>query len=256
MMIPAFLKRTALFCVDMVIAFLTMTSSGHPAIPLDDGPPGIILTVPVGNASEVSTTQSIVVQFSKKIDPRTLTPATFFVKGAEGSLHYHPILKSVTWVPAAPLEALKTYTATVSEGIKDLNGRPLPFAYSWTFTTRKRDEPEGLLTVQQKIPVDNAAHVSVETVISVTFNREINPETLRPGRIVLMREEPIDGQLLYNRLTHTVLFLPAIPLDYGSSYTVRVEEGIEDQAGDRLMLGVTWTFTTETPPHPVAGLFP
>jgi hypothetical protein len=222
----------------------------------EDEPLAIVQTIPVENASEVSTTQSIVVRFSKEIDPRTLTPATFSVAGAAGAVRYDPALKSATWVPASPLEQLKTYTATLSDEIADLDGLRLPFPYSWTFTTRTGEETAGPLEVQQTVPASNAAQVPVTTTISITFNREIDPETLRPDRILLMRGDKVPGTVRYDRSQRTVILTPASPLDPQESYTVVVKEGIADSAGNRLLLGTTWTFTTETLPPPPAGLAP
>ena len=253
-MLPTFLKRAVLFY--FLLQLLVTTDAGDAAVDREDEAPGIVLTVPVENASEVPTTQSIVVHFSKKIDPRTLTPATFFVEGAEGVLRYNPILKSATWIANAPLKSLKTYTVTLSEKIKDLHGHSLPFSYSWTFATRKTDEQDDPLTIRQTTQPANATHVPVEAAISVTFNKEINPETVRPGLILLTRRDPVEGRLRYNGSARTLIFSPASPLDYGSTYTVTVKEEIEDRDGNPLLLGMTWTFTTETPPPPLATLFP
>ncbi|HZR45441.1 MAG TPA: Ig-like domain-containing protein [Candidatus Manganitrophaceae bacterium] len=219
-------------------------------------PLAIIQTVPVENASEVPTTQPVMVHFSKEIDPKTLTPATFSVEGTTGVIQYDPALKSATWTPAAPLEPSKTYRATLSDEIADLDGLRLPFPYSWTFTTQGAAEQAGPLAIQQTTPAPNADHVPVNASVSVTFNKEIDPESLRPDQLLLMRDGQVAGTLRYDRAARSVIFTPASPLEYQETYTATVREGIKDPAGNRLPLGKSWTFTTETPPPPLAGLAP
>lgn len=246
-------KRSARFY--LILGILSLAASAQAAMGEGD-PLAVVQTIPVENASEVPTTQPVVVHFSKEIDPKTLTPATFLVEGAPGTLQYDPALKSATWTPAAPLDYSKTYTATLSDEIADLDGLHLPFPYSWTFTTRTGEEKEGPLAIQQSSPAPNAAQVPVTATISITFNREVDPKTLRPDRVLLMRGERVEAAVHYDRSQRTVILTPASPLNYRDTYTVTVREGIADSAGNRLPLGTTWSFTTENPPPPIAGLAP
>lgn len=234
---------------------LILSSTAAAAIDPETGP-AIVLTVPVENAGEVSTLDPIVVQFSTDIDPRTLHSGTFSVEGADGTVRYDPELKSAAWTPNSPLEPWKTYTVTLSDEIKDLDGRPLSFAYRWTFTTRSDAEPEGPLAVQRTVPEANEAHVAVETAVSVTFNKEVDPITVRPDAVTLTGGEPIEGRLYYDPDSRTIFFSPSAPLEFGRTYTAIVKEGIEDRSGNPLLFGAAWSFTTETPPEPRARLFP
>ena len=250
-----FLRQLVFYFIYFIWGMVGLTAASVDAAMGEGEPLTIIQTVPVENASEVPTTQSIMVHFSKEIDPKTLTPATFSVGGTAGVIQYDPALKSATWIPAAPLAPAKTYTATLSDDIADLDGLRLPFPYSWTFTTQVAQEPEGPLSIQQTAPAPNADHVPVSASVSVTFNKEIDPESIRPDQLLLTRGETIAGTVRYDRAERTVIFTPAAPLTYQETYTVTVREGIRDPAGNRLALGTTWTFTTETAP-PLASLTP
>ncbi|MDC4204873.1 MAG: Ig-like domain-containing protein [Candidatus Manganitrophus sp.] len=216
--------------------------------------PGIVRTVPGENESEVAPTTPIIVEFTKQIDPRTVTAKTFRVEGAEGVVHYDPGTKSATWSPTRPLEPWKQYQAAVTGDIADLEGHPLPFSYRWTFTTRSAEET--LLNIQQTTPTDNATHVPVATLISVTFNKPIEPTSLKPDSLVVVDEEKLEGIIAYEPVTQTVTFLPKSPLAYEERYTVILKEGIEDRAGNRLLTAESWSFTTEGPTMPLSQIHP
>ncbi|MCG3114623.1 MAG: Ig-like domain-containing protein [Candidatus Manganitrophus sp. SA1] len=216
--------------------------------------PGIVRTVPGENESEVAPTTPIIVEFTKQVDPRTVTAETFHVEGAEGVVHYNPETKSATWTPIAPLAPSKQYQVAVTGDITDLEGRHLPFSYRWTFSTRSTEEAP--LDVQQTTPPENAIHVPVETPISVTFNKPIEPASLRPDSIVVFDEENVKGVIAYEPVTQTVTFLPLLPLGYRERYTVILKEGIEDRDGNPLLTAESWSFTTEGPPTPLSQIHP
>lgn len=250
--------RPSLFIAKFLYAVLfsaTVLPFPAPAAiaPLGEAP-GIVRTVPGENESEVAPTAPIIVQFTKQIDPRTLTAETFQVEGAEGVVHYDPETKSAAWSPITPLEPWKQYHVAVTGDITDLEGRRLPFSYRWTFTTRSAEET--LLSIQQTTPPENAAHVPVETLISVTFNKPIEPASLRPDSIIVVDQEKVEGVIAYEPVTRTVTFSPESPLAYEERYTVILKEGIEDRAGNRLLTAESWSFTTERPPMPLSQMHP
>lgn len=216
--------------------------------------PGIVRTVPGENESEVAPTASLVVEFSKQIDPRTVTPETFRVEGAEGAVRYNPETKSAVWTPLEPLERSKQYQATVAGDIADLEGHRLSFTYHWTFTTRSTEET--LLNILQTTPTDHASHVPVNSLISVTFNRPIDPASLQADSISVINEGKVAGSLDYDPASRTVTFSPASPLAYEQGYTVILKEGIGDGAGNRISAAKSWSFTTEGPPLPVSTIDP
>ena len=226
----------------------------NPTTGLEGGAPGIAQIIPAENASEVSTEGPIVVRFTKEIDPRALNPETFFVEGAAGTVQYDPATRSATWVPLFPLSPSKTYTVTLSDEIQDLEGRRLSFSFTWSFTTRSA--PETLLTIRRVHPPPNASHTPVRTDIEVTFSREIDPLSLRPEAILVTEREKVEGTLRYDRETRTAIFSPSSPLAYGRRYTVTVTGKIKDGAGNTLLSGESWSFTTEEAPSPLSSLFP
>lgn len=233
----------------MVISFPVAAAIG----PLGETP-GIVRTVPGENQNEVDPTASIIVEFSKQIDPRTVTTETFQVEGAEGIVRYDAEMKSAIWSPIRPLEASKQYQVAITSDIADLEGRHLPFSYRWMFATRSTEEAP--LNIQQTTPTENAAHVSVKTPISVTFNKPIETTSLEPDSIVVIDDERVEGRIEYEPVTQTLTFSPESPLAYGERYTVTLREGIEDRDGNRLLTAKRWSFTTEGPPMPISPIHP
>lgn len=242
-----------LLCALISSALAIPFSAGAAIGPAGESP-GIVRTTPGENESEVSPNASIVVEFSKQIDPRSVTAESLRVGGAEGVVYYDPDSRSATWTPLEPLERAKQYEASVSGDVADLEGRRLPFPYRWTFSTRSAEET--LLTIRQTTPTHNASHVPVNTPISVTFNKAIDPASLQPDSIAVIDEGKVKGSVDYDPVSKTITFLPATPLTYGQGYTVILKEGIKDPAGNRLSMAKSWSFTTEEPPLPVSTLDP
>lgn len=247
-----FLISNVLFALILSVR-LASSPVGAAIGPLGEAP-GIVRTNPGENQSEVDPAAFIIVEFSKQIDPRSLTPETFQVEGEEGIVHYDAETKSATWRSILPLAPGRQYQVAVTSEITDLEGRHLPFSYRWTFTTRSGEET--LLTIQQITPPDKAVHVPVNTPISVTFNKPIDPASLQPDSIAVIDEGKVAGHLDYDPASRTVTFSPASSLAYEQGYTVILKEGIQDSAGNRLSMAKSWSFTTEAPPLPVSTLDP
>jgi hypothetical protein len=106
-------------------------------------PPELVSTVPVNAATGVPLNQAVSADFSKAMNPLTITTATFGVTGPggvviAGTVSYDAINFIATFTPTLPLIAATTYTATVTNGVTDLAGNPLGTTGApdpWTFTT-------------------------------------------------------------------------------------------------------------------------
>lgn len=91
-------------------------------------PPAVSATTPTSGATGVSVTTTIQVQFSKRIDPLTVTSATFFVNQqfvsatVAGTITVTPDGLTATFTLSAPLLASTTYIVTIS-GVSDLVGQ-------------------------------------------------------------------------------------------------------------------------------------
>lgn len=110
----------------------------------DAAAPEVIGVVPGEGTTGADVKANVVVQFSERMDPSTLTPSTFaLLKEATGApvsatVTYDWAAKKAVLNPDADLDFGATYTAAVKggpEGVKDLAGNPLASDKVWSFTT-------------------------------------------------------------------------------------------------------------------------
>jgi len=87
-----------------------------------------------------SSLVSVNATFNNTLDTTTITGSTFTLKDANNvavSSSVSAIAKTATLV-AGTLKPSSIYTATLTTGIKDINGKSLAANYSWSFTTGRR----------------------------------------------------------------------------------------------------------------------
>lgn len=98
--------------------------------------PAVVSTTPANAATSAALNGGINATFNEPIDPVTVTTSTFTVStggvNLVGTVYGNGTI--ATFVPFTNLTAGATYTATLSTGVRDLNGHQLPSVYVWTFT--------------------------------------------------------------------------------------------------------------------------
>ncbi len=78
------------------------------------------------------------VTFNNTLNAATVNPSTFTLKDASNTLVPASVSgggNMATLTATSPLASATTYTATVTTGVKDVNGSSLVAPYSWSFTT-------------------------------------------------------------------------------------------------------------------------
>ena len=112
----------------------TFTSSGT----VDFSVPAITSIIPSKGATGVLTTSTIVLQFSKYMNPLSINTLTFTAtNGATlvpGTISVSQDGTTAIFTPNFSLAPSTTYTVQLSTGITDLEGQSLA-AYTSTFTT-------------------------------------------------------------------------------------------------------------------------
>jgi Ca2+-binding RTX toxin-like protein len=106
--------------------------------------PAVVGVVPGEGTAAANAKANVEATFSERMDPSTLTTATFaLVEAGTGApvsaaVSYDWAAKKAVLNPASDLNLGTTYTATVkggSEGVKDLASNPLAADKVWSFTT-------------------------------------------------------------------------------------------------------------------------
>lgn len=99
--------------------------------------PTVTATDPVNNAIDVALNQTVTANFSTIMDAATINATTFTLKqGATvvlGTVSYSGTTASFN--PTNSLVIGKVYTATITNGAKNVVGTPLANNYVWNFTT-------------------------------------------------------------------------------------------------------------------------
>jgi ketosteroid isomerase-like protein len=214
-------------------------------------PPTVVSTIPANGATAVAVNTAISATFSEAMDPATIAAATFTLTGpgatsVAGTVTYAGT--TATFTPTAVLTTSTLYMATITTGAKDPAGTPLSANFVWTFTTVAAP------TVVSTVPVNGTAGVAVNTAISATFSKAINPATINATTFTVTGPGamPVTGTVAYSGNTAT--FTPTAVLANSTVFTATITTGAQDLAGHALLANFVWSFTTAAPPTVVSTI--
>ena len=205
-------------------------------------------TVP-GNDRLAQTVTAINVEFSEPVKPET----------AESRFHLQPaVAGTFTWeasrllvfTPSTPLPVGTTFTLTVDPGVEDLAGNGLTEKLDrWKFDTA------GLPVVSAVTPADGSTNVPVDTSVTLDFDRLMDTDSVARA-LTILPAAPHSLQWSGRRLTINF----AVPLAFGTRYSVTVADTASDTSGEQLQGAFTTRFATvpsglsRTLSVPVAGV--
>ncbi len=93
-------------------------------------------------------------------------------------------------------------------------------------------------------PANGDTNVPLDKVITVTFNEEMNPETITQGAITIQGESEVAGTISYDQSTLTASFTPSEVLSSNTTYAGRVKTTVKDLDGNALQEDYLWSFST------------
>jgi hypothetical protein len=92
-------------------------------------------------------------------------------------------------------------------------------------------------------PINGATNVPLDQLITVSFNEEMNAETINQSSFTLKNgTSQIAGVVTYNGTTAT--FTPSALLAPNTTYSARITRTIKDITGNALQTETNWTFST------------
>ncbi|MFN3968265.1 Ig-like domain-containing protein [Flavobacterium sp.] len=97
-------------------------------------------------------------------------------------------------------------------------------------------------------PLDGATSVPLNQIITVTFNEEIDPNTINSSTFTIVGSNAIAGIISYSGTTAT--FIPDVNLTPNTTYVGMVTTAVKDLNGNALQQDYIWTFTTGTTLQP------
>ena len=208
--------------------------------------PVVESTNPSNGVSGVPLNQIITATFNEEMDPATINQSSFILTtgGApvSGTVSHSGAIS--TFTPSSLLAANTIYTARIKTSAKDIAGNALQTDHVWTFTT-------GVVPfVFSTDPGSNAINVSINQIISATFNMPMNPLTLNQVTYTVKEGTSaigIEGMISNSNSGQTFSFTPKFPLNGNKEYTVTITTGARNVAGTAMASDKVWKFTTFNP---------
>lgn len=211
--------------------------------------PSVTSTLPAPGATDVPVNQVISATFNQPMNPSTITPATFLLKGpgataVTGTVSYTATGSVASFAPAAILAFNTTYTATITTAVTNTVGVQPAASYTWSFTTTT--QPIVIATV----PANGATLVPISQVLTATFSKVLNPATVNATTFLLKGPSgtALTGTVTYNATGSVASFTPSVALTYNTAYTATITTGVTDSTGDPLAANYSWSFTTALQP--------
>lgn len=190
-------------------------------------------------AAPLPPSASPVLYFNRRVDCADAEAAFSVVPAVSGKLQCDQF--SLRFTPSGAFERGSAYTLTITPPLRALDGTPLLDPFEVTYTTA------GYLAVSEVFPSGRGGAASVDSAITVVFDRPVVPLTLPSAAQELPQPLSIQpamagwGEWL-NSAVYT--FRPASPLKSGQTYRVTVSADIEAVDGAAMESAFTWTFET------------
>ncbi|MBI9068893.1 MAG: DUF3494 domain-containing protein [Salinivirgaceae bacterium] len=127
----------SIFAMAMVV-FATGCSKDDDTIITDPTQsPVVTANYPANDATDAALNETVTAAFSQEMDSLTINATTFTLKNGEvaveGTVSYEG--KIATFMPLSKFEKATDYTATITTGAKNLEGKALTSNKVWSFTT-------------------------------------------------------------------------------------------------------------------------
>jgi YD repeat-containing protein len=234
-----------------------VTVSGSPTFRTgavgDPSFPSVTAVGPANGASGVPTNSVIQLQFSKPVDPLTVTTSDFTVYPSPwtsfpipGTIAVSTDGMTATFTPITGLDPFTTYGLEMDSGVTDLEGN-IPRGFSSGFTTGFSAAPPPL-TVSQVSPPNGANPVPLNPLVQlvqVVLSAPVSPPSVGSSAITVSTGGvPVAGTVTLSSNGTALTFKPGSALSLGTPYTVTVG-GFTDLAGNAVQV-FSSTFTTGT----------
>jgi hypothetical protein len=208
--------------------------------------PTVTSTDPLNGSVNVATNKSISATFSGTMDPATINGTTFTLQGPGGAAIAGAVSyagTTATFKPAAVLANSTLYTATVTTGAKDLSGKAIVAAKTWSFTTGALADIIAP-TVTSTSPADGEIDVPTNKSVTAVFSENMDFATITDTTFTLTAPggATVGGTVAYVGTTAT--FKPTNLLGNSGIYTATISTGAKDTAGNTMAAIKTWSFTT------------
>lgn len=198
---------------------------------------------------ELGLEDSITLYLSRPLDCATVPDGFRISPVVTGSVVCDA--NTITFTPDEPFERANTYVVQLTTSITSTGGAQLEETYEIQLDT------VGFLTVSETFPVDGSFDIAADTTITVIFNRPV--VALRSNEDADLLVEPLIFDPVVEGTgdwinTSIYQFTPSEGLFGGTTYEVRVAEGLV--AADESVLPQDYVFSFSTQPPFVTSFRP
>ncbi len=200
--------------------------------------------VPAPGATDVEAESIITVMFNRPVVPLTAVSDPAYEDLPQPLIIDPPLEGTGEWLntsiytfaPAGAMAGGTTYRARIEAGLTDTTGGVLEEDYAWTFST----QPPQVTWVS---PEDRTNLVSVEPVVEVEFNMPVEPVSAERAFSLRGGGRVVEGTA--EVMSNTLVFTPTERLAFDTTYTARVDAGVQSVGGGEGMRSAyEWRFTT------------
>src|SRR3989442_639738 len=216
-----------------VVAFDTGLNPSLPAtftFTIDTVPPVVTLTA---TPSVVTTANTPSFSFTA-----SKTPVTFQCSLSTGVDAFAPCTSPIAY--AAQPDGVYTFKVIAT----DLAGNvSAPAIFTFTISTRP--------TVTLQTPTPNSIGIPLNTTVSATFSRPLNPATVTTASFSLRAAgaaADVPATVTVNATGTIITLTPTALLAPGTVYTATIAATVADTTGVTVAAPVVWSFTTDTAP--------
>ena len=205
------------------------------------------LTSPPNGATNVPTNTAFMVEFTKQVDPSSLTTQTFQIFDSQTGQQVPGMLQvdasgfTASFVPQTLYPVGRTMIVELN-GVLDLTENHFPFS-EFFFTTGFTPETQGPAVVAVS-PGNSAAGVPVNSQVVAQFSEPLSVITATTGFQVLQGGRPVLGAVALSNGNTQLTFTPVSPLIPNTLYTISATSQITDVAENPLTNPGTFTFVT------------
>ncbi|GAA4061153.1 hypothetical protein GCM10022389_01980 [Flavobacterium cheonanense] len=98
-------------------------------------------------------------------------------------------------------------------------------------------------------PINGATSVPLNQVVVVTFNEELNPNTINANSFIVTGSSTLSGSITYSGLTAS--FTPTVNLSPNTTYSIKITTAVKDLRGNALQEDYIFTFSTGATLQPI-----
>jgi RHS repeat-associated protein len=212
--------------------------------------PQIVQTSPQSANTNVPTSAPIVAQFTKPMDPATLTPQNFTVYDDIGGVYLSGAVEVdatgtvATFVPQQLLGVGRQFEVSLSSTIEDSSGNSLTGSgafFSFTTSFSPDTTPPQVLGIS---PSNGATAVPLNGLIVLGFSKPLDPISLTSGFQVQSAGQPVPGGIAMSNGNQLLTFTPTGGFMANTTCTVTLTNQVTDVGGLPLSNPVTYSFAT------------